>query len=216
LESEAALKIKSHIKGAKPEFKSTLIVEGVPKLLPIYKIPINLLKFNIENGRFVAEKIKYEKDEKITLNPDNSGHNKHFIKLLLADDDPDSTKLLEDLKKYGQRQPGVITHDGYVINGNRRMAALMKLDQEDPSSKYKYLLVHILSKNIAPHEVYKIEVDLQIRDKYIKDYNPINRLLKIKDGLNKGIGIKELSKITGIKEREIQKMDKRLKESRVS
>jgi len=95
--------------------------------LPVFRLPIDHLFYNIRNGRFKAEYIELIKKEGRELKTEEKTDALKIQKLLINLDTKQSSILLDDLKKYGQREPGIITNDGYVINGNRRMAILKTL-----------------------------------------------------------------------------------------
>ena len=199
MDSIRAQKITDIIKAGEESTPSTQGVQTGPvkirgkyEKLPIYIIPIKYLRFNLDNGRFFAEKLKLEERTGIELDPDNPDHEKYFLKLLLNKDDKDTDTTLEEIKKYGQRDPGVITFDGYVINGNRRMAALKKLHQEGPKPEYEFLKVHRLPKAFDVKELYRLELDLQIKKGIKKRYGPVNEALKIKEGIDKGFTTEEI------------------------
>lgn len=188
-----------------------LVIEGRVVDLEIFRLPIKFLFFNIENGRFAADLLTLEKelDRKLdTKNPQDA----EMVKRILLDKSPADTKRLkEDLMSRGQLQPGIITAAGVVINANRRMAVLMDLYIETADDRYNWLEVVILPRNVSAIEIYKIEVREQYGEDYMADYPAINVLLGIKDGLDKGVPIKELAALLGKKEKEVVEHKNQLK-----
>jgi len=83
--------------------------------------------------------------------------------------------FLNDLQQYGQIEPAIITYDGYLVNGNRRTAALKKLGVD-------YIECAVLPDDISAKEIYQIEQDLQIAEDFRQDYDWINELLNIRAG----------------------------------
>lgn len=185
-----------------------LLFMGERQVLPIYKIPTSLLTFNMVNGRFAAEKRKKEEELGFELDSRNIEHEKYFIDMLLPKG-AKSDKLLNDLVKNGQLKPGVITNDGFVVDANRRLAAMKYLNSKTPDSKYQYLLTHRLPANIPPVEIYKLEVQFQIKDDLKEEYDPINDLLKIKEGLEL-MPAKELAETLDWSEKEVLSYVRRL------
>lgn len=199
---------------AQSEFRQyPVVIAGKRRMLPVFRLPLQLLAFNIRNGRFAAELKEKERDLSRKLDP-LSTQDELIIQKLLLDLDPPATELLrEDLRKIGQTEPGIVTHEGYVINGNRRMAVLKELDKEEPTGKYQYIDVQILPPEVDPKDLWRIEAGLQLsRDKRL-DYGPINDLLKIREGLTAGLSRDEISATlygsTGAEE--IEEKDLRLK-----
>ncbi|MEW9501141.1 hypothetical protein [Jeotgalibacillus marinus] len=162
--------------------KQMLLFMGQPQELPVYKIPISLLSFNVDNGRFAAEKRLKEQEIGFELDNRNPAHESYFIDLLIPKN-AKSERLLNDLESYGQLSPGVITQDGFLVDANRRLACMKRLNEKSPRSCYQYLLVHRLPANVPAKEIYKLEVQFQIKTDLKEEYNPINDLLKIKEGL---------------------------------
>jgi hypothetical protein len=107
-------------------------------MFDVYRLPINLLAFNIRNGRFAAELRATEKQLGRRLDALMPEDDEVIRKLLLNQDEFATGLLKDDIRKVGQTDPGIITHDGFVINGNRRMAVLQALHDEDRTSKYRF------------------------------------------------------------------------------
>jgi len=201
-------------KGAESEFgQAPIIIGGDKRMLPVYKVSTRLLAYNLRNGRFKAELLAKERELNRELNP-LLAPDAELIRGLLLDQDADQTRLLkDDLRKYGQNEPGIITHDGYVINGNRRMAILRALHEEEPTGKFEHLHVQILPERVDKKDLWRIEAGLQLsRDKRL-DYGPINDLLKIREGLDAGLSPDEIAAaLFGVESADdIKEMDERLK-----
>ncbi|TAA73144.1 hypothetical protein [Planococcus salinarum] len=162
--------------------REILLFMGQAQVMPVYKLPIKFLNFNVDNGRFAAEKKLKEQQLGFELDNRNPEHEKHFIELLIPDN-PKTQRLITDIERNGQLKPGVITHDGFLVDANRRLACMKSLDKKYPNSKYQYLLVHRLPANVPAKEIYKLEVQFQIKQDLKEEYNPINDLLKIREGL---------------------------------
>jgi len=185
-----------------------LLIKGSIDVLPVYEIPISYLKLNIYNGRFSAEKKQKEMDLGHELDPLNSKHEKILLDLLLAPTDPKSKEFIDNIREIGQIDPGIITEDGILIDGNRRYTALKKLDTENPLGKFSTMLVHRIM-NLPPKEIYKLEITIQIRDPLKVNYHPINDLLKIKEGLQ-FYNERELASILGWHTSKVKKYKDRL------
>jgi hypothetical protein len=168
-------------------------LSGEKKIVPYYKFPLDLLFYNIKNGRFSIEKIEREKQIHRELDPLDQEDAK-IIRDLLLNIFPEKTQTLkEDIRKKGQMEPGVITFDGFVINGNRRMAILQELHKEEPTGKWAYLEAVRLEPNINRKDVWKLEVGLQLSKEKKADYSPVNELLKIREGEKAGLTPEEIA-----------------------
>ena len=170
----------------------TILLQGQNVDLPVYRLPVDLLFFNIKNGRFASEYIdlRQKEGDLDTTNPDDA---KKIQNLLISIDPKQSSLLLEDLQKYGQRDPGIISNDGFVINGNRRMAALRTLvDQGD--NQFGFIHVARLPPSVTPEDLWKIEAGIQLSRRVQLDYGPINTLLKLREGIVSGLTASQIAK----------------------
>lgn len=164
-------------------FKTEYQGELIP--LEIYRLPINLLTYNLENGRFAADKLAEEARLNRNLNLEDKGDVKK-IKELLLERKPDETKqLMENLERIGQVNPGIITVAGNVINANRRMAVLSKLKEKTGDEKYNYLYVGILPKGADAKDIWMAESKIQFGQEFKVNYTAVNKLLKIRDAIQK-------------------------------
>jgi hypothetical protein len=192
--------------------KHPIVIGGTKRMSEVYRLPVSLLAFNIRNGRFAAELRAKEKLLGRKLDPLLPEDDEVIRQLLLDQDELATGFLKEDLRKVGQTDPAIITHDGFVINGNRRMAVLQSLHEEDQTGKFEYLEVQVLPEGITEKDLWRIEAGLQLsRDKRL-EYGPVNDLLKIREGLRSGLGAAEIAAtLYGLKNAdEVKEKDKRL------
>ncbi len=160
----------------------------------LYKIPIKEYLFhNIRNGRFRAELLEREEQLKRKLNPIKKADAKIIRELLLDQNWSETEALKEDLIKHGQLDPGIITFDGAVINGNRRMAVLNTLYEDTKEDRYRYLLVGKLPSGVDELDLWKIEAGLQFGRDFKVTYAGMNELLKLREGEKQGLSPKEIS-----------------------
>ena len=173
--------------------------------LQTYRLPLGLTFYNIKNGRFAAEYADLKKRnncELDTTNLDDAGQ----IQKLLLDLDPKQSKILEDdILQNGQKDPGIITHDGYVINGNRRRAVLENLVSLHGRSEFQFIEVARLPTNVSAQDLWKVEAGIQLSRNPQLNYGPINELLKFKEGIDAGLSAKEIANelYGGFQEKEI-------------
>jgi len=180
-------------------------MRGVKKVLNVYRLPIDMLFYNVRNGRFAAEYQELEKTEGGSLRPENQG-DASKIKLMLLDLDKIETERTKaDLKIRGQWNCGIITQDGYVVDGNRRMSIISKLYDETGLEQWKYLDVARLETTISPADLWKLEAGIQLGKDEIAKYGPVNELLKIREGTESGLTPKNIANsLYGYSEDEIE------------
>src|SRR3569833_1027388 len=112
-------------------------------------LPLSLLLYNHDNRRFYFEIQEYEDSIVRKLEPTDKQDAEKKKELLLSDK-IEAEKLYVDLKQLGeQREVAAVTHDGIVVNGNRRMATIEKLHKESPTGKWNDLWVVRLPSDIS-------------------------------------------------------------------
>lgn len=213
INTENAKRIDSYIfdyPTCKAEFAEKVTIQDKITRIPVYRLPLNMLFYNIQNGRFAAEYIELKKKTGRELDSQNPNDAKEIEKMLRNQSESKTKWLKEDIRNNGQRDSGIITHDGFVINGNRRMSVLNLLAKEDP--KYGYIEVARLPPHVSEADVYKIEIGIQLAREEQLDYGPINELLKIKQGVTAGLTEEQIAKtLSGFTVEEIKERLERLK-----
>ena len=191
--------------------------------IKVIKLPLELLFHNVRNGRFkdiyLETKISLQEaghnglestddPESWDLDPTNEAEAKLIRSMLLEQLDPEAAGLLKTaIEEDGQEEPGIITHDGYIINANRRAAILHILSQKDPQ-KFGFMKVAQLPDNIDPLDLYNVEINCQMGKDLKLDYSPINAMLKVKEGRNLGMSADTLAEKMGKSTKEIKHLEK--------
>jgi hypothetical protein len=158
--------------------------------LPVYRIPLAHLYFNIENGRYADRMLLLRAEHRgVDIDPREERWKNEIEKMLAGEHrdtgrDKDAfKKLKEDLDAREQLRPGVALQDGGVLDGNRRLAALRRLWKETHSDRYAWFEAVILPDETTDEERWRIEAGLQLGLNERHDYTPINELLKVRQGL---------------------------------
>ena len=86
--------------------------------------------------------------------------------------------LASDLARRQQRNPIVLTYDGFIIDGNRRVAALR--DAGDVEN----VTAVILPPDATLAEVFETELELQMARETRADYDWIDQGLHVRYGIN--------------------------------
>lgn len=190
-------RIDEYIQNNKSEIKESVpvIIKGEKKNLSVYRLPIDLLYYNIRNGRFAAEYRNEVKKEGGALIPEKTEDAKKIRDLLWNLNVNESKLTYQDIKQRGQWEPGIITEDGYVIDGNRRMSILSKLFQDTSNDEFKFIKVGRLPANVEDTDLWKLEAGIQLGKEEIVRYGPMNELLKLEEAKLLGISNKEIAKV---------------------
>ncbi|MDO9087333.1 MAG: ParB/Srx family N-terminal domain-containing protein [Anaerolineaceae bacterium] len=162
----------------------------------VYELPINLLRFRKDNGRIASDVISYEKDKGVLLEEEES--TQKLLRKFLEDKDPEKTKeLVQSLRQHGQLDPAIITADGFLINGNRRKAALHILYEKEKNPKWNRMKVVILPGKGDPggpptlREIEQIENRYQLHSEGKSEYTLFDRALTIRRKIKIGIPLEE-------------------------
>lgn len=167
------------IRNEKPDWSE----DGSPK--PVYKIRLQDLYYNADNGRIATWISGYESEP--NHKPLEEMSKEEFNKLVegfIIKSEKDSTlkKTKENIEKIGQIRPGVILADGRILSGNRRFTCLRLLYQKSYAEKFAYFECFILPvpKNDDDKQYIKtIERTTQFGVNEKQDYNPIEKLVDI-------------------------------------
>jgi hypothetical protein len=141
--------------------------------MPVYEIPLKFLIFNKYNGRILS-RTKSLETQGIEINPETEEGAKIISKLLYDSKKDRNDRTKEDLEKYGQKRVGIITRDGVIIDGNRRVMLLNQIDKFD----YFRAIVLDVSSDQDPIEIEKLETTYQMGEDEKLSYNPIEVYLK--------------------------------------
>ncbi|MFJ2236804.1 transcriptional regulator [Streptomyces sp. NPDC087859] len=163
--------------------RETLTVEwrSKPMHVEVIDMPVDSLYYNPGTHRIRAQRshdpgLDLQLDEDPWI-PESQAYLDFLLKALPADPskpDPEFENLLESLREYRQNEPGLITRDGVLVNGNTRRAALKKLG-------VKNIRVGVLPESCTWDDISAVELSLQLRPDQRRDYSYINRLLAVEE-----------------------------------
>ena len=163
----------------------------------IFSVDLNLLRYRRENGRISSSVLGYEK-EKGFLHPDQGGAQRKIKEFLLGKDPEKTQELKKILKAEGQREPGIVTCDGFLINGNRRKVALEEIHKENPSdeqfTRMKVIILPGEGEEGGPptlKEIEQIENRYQLQSDGKADYFGFDAALSIKQKIGIGFSLEE-------------------------
>lgn len=165
--------------------KVTVQWRGQPKHLDVISMPLPMLYFNPDTHRVRAQRtLDPERNRSLEEEPWSALAQDYLHQLLRckpADPDhvdPDYIVLRAELDE-GQREPGIITPHGILVDGNTRCAALRDLGKE-------YISVAVLPPDTSWNDVSAVELALQLRRDRRRDYSYLNRLIAIEEQLSAG------------------------------
>lgn len=165
-----------------------LTLSGKPQEFPSYKIPIELLFFNDNNGRISTYIQEYEAShngESVLHIKDESAEKYNdliasFIKASSNDNEVSFLKTKADIKEKNQKEPGVILSDGRIIDGNRRFTAIRELYKETGDLRFAYfecVCLPVPQNENQLKEIKTLELNIQFNEDKKREYNKIDFLV---------------------------------------
>tara|TARA_A100001015_G_C15036850_1_gene736875 strand:- start:1884 stop:3230 length:1347 start_codon:yes stop_codon:yes gene_type:complete len=161
-----------------------LSYEGKLQELPWYEIPTELLRYNYLNGRIATETIEFNQLGKDLNSIDKNKANKLVSDWIWKKSLKENEKTLKNLEEIGQVEPGVITRDGIIIDGNRRYMLTCKLNEKLTSKRFfKAVILDITygDGNNKDLQLKLLETQIQISKDEKVDYGAIEKYIRIND-----------------------------------
>lgn len=169
-------KIQEVIKNSEPFGKIEIPWQDQLQSMDVYKIPLTYLVYNKYNGRILSRTKSLERQNQL-LNPETDEGKAIIEKLLLESNPSRNDKTKKNLFENGQQKVGIITKDGIIIDGNRRVMLLNKI------KKFDYFKAVILPVTLEenPLEIEKLETSFQMGEDEKLGYNATEKYLKSKE-----------------------------------
>lgn len=158
----------------------------------VYNVPIGLLRYRKENGRICSSVLSHERAVGILNDTDPTAQDK--IAEFLRAKDPEKTDELKQLiLADGQKEPAIITCDGFLIDGNRRRLVIQELNRSRPyESRFETMRVVILpgpGEEGGPptlKEIEQIENRYQLQQTGKAEYYGFDAALSIRAKIQRG------------------------------
>lgn len=139
----------------------------------VIDIPLTSVVLNPRSHRIRAQLESSPKRELVRRDPFGDGAQDVIADFLRNTERFD--ELRDNLKDAGQIDPGVVTHTGLLVNANTRCVALREL------SSNRYIRVAVLPEDATEEEIDRLELRLQMKRDFRRDYTFTNELLFIED-----------------------------------
>lgn len=148
--------------------------KGTSQPLTVVKVPLTATVLNPRSHRIRAELESRGDEVNVVTSDPYSAESQALISEILRE-----TKGFDNIKAAlerdgGQRDPGVITHQGLLVNANTRRVALSDLSSE-------YIDVAVLPQDATDKEITDVELDLQMATDVKQDYTFSAQLLFIEE-----------------------------------
>ena len=199
---ERKIKIREISEGAPVATGTKLKYQGEIREFNVYKIPLEFLAYNVENGR-ISSLVKSYKREHGDLDMTRGADAQKIAQFLFESSEDRNKKTMRDLAQNGQLEPGIITMDGVIVDGNRRASLLRRITESrdfDQTTKDKCsdFLARILPEDADEKEILRLETSYQMGADSKVDYNPIEKYLHTRDMYDKNFSIDQIAEYMGL------------------
>ena len=154
----------------------TIEYRGVSRNFEVVTISPEVPLLNPSNSRLRAQLLQHPKHSEVETNP-TSPESQAILSNLLS-----ATEKFDELKRqildFKQQEPGIISRDGLLVNGNTRLTAVKELGLTGFD-------VAVLPADATNDDYFNIEMALQLRKLVHQDYTFTNELLLVDNYLKR-------------------------------
>ncbi|MEU8304828.1 transcriptional regulator [Actinomadura sp. NPDC048955] len=176
--------------------KETVTIEwrGQPRHMEVIDVPIDSTYYNPATHRIRAQRSHDPaRDAQLEADPwsdDSQDYLQYLLRALPsnpAERDNRYDQLRDNLRDFKQSEPGLITREGVLVNGNTRRAALKELGSS-------HIRVAVLPASCTWADVSAVELALQLRNDRRRDYSYINYIFALEEQLATGRPIEDVAR----------------------
>lgn len=167
-----------------------------------YEIPMDLIIYNVENGR-IASLVKSYEREHSSLNPEKEEDAKQIAQFLYDSNDIANKKTKRNIVVNGQLETGIITCDGVLVDGNRRVSLMRQILSDSsfsPSERArceKFRAI-VLPEDADKKEILRLETTFQMGADEKVGYNAIEKYLHAQDLADQGFSTADISEFMNL------------------
>jgi len=163
----------------------------------VWRVPISILRYRKDNGRIASDVQDYETKVRTLRETDEA--DQAILADFLYEKDPEKTSILSQaLLHDGQRDPAIVTCDGFLINGNRRKMVMEKLHAEFPKNQELTYMKAVILPGVGEEggppsliEIEKIENRYQLQSDGKSEYYGFDRALSIRRKTHLGLSLED-------------------------
>src|SRR5690625_463988 len=154
----------------------------------VITLPQEMLLYRVDNGRLIAEMQEYLQKQSLDWATWRERQEEHATQvklheLLLEKARVAAGPIYQELERQAQRlERLLVSSDGVVVNGNRRLAAMRELLRHDPEryGGFQTIQAAVLPAETQPADLEFIEAALQMAPETKLAYGWINRRMKLR------------------------------------
>ena len=157
--------------------RSRLVWKKESVLFDVIRLPLDMVVLNANSHRVKAQ-LESESAERRKIVHDTPWSDEaQSIIAEIIERTQDFEDILAEMRDPGQREPGVVSRVGVLINANTRVVALRKINAQN------YVNVMVLPENALPKEIALLEADLQEKRDVKQPYTPLHERPSVHRGL---------------------------------
>lgn len=167
-----------------------------------YEIPMDLVIYNVENGR-IASLVKSYEREHSSLNPEKDEDSKQIAQFLYDSNDIANKKTKRNIVANGQLETGIITCDGVLVDGNRRVSLMRQILSDSSFStseraRCEKFRAIVLPEDADKKEILRLETTFQMGADEKVGYNAIEKYLHAQDLADQGFSTSDISEFMNL------------------
>lgn len=167
-----------------------------------YEIPMDLIIYNVENGR-IASLVKSYEREHSSLNPEKDEDSKQIAQFLYDSNDIANKKTKRNIVSNGQLETGIITCDGVLVDGNRRVSLMRQILSDSSFStseraRCEKFRAIVLPEDADKKEILRLETTFQMGADEKVGYNAIEKYLHAQDLADQGFSTSDISEFMNL------------------
>lgn len=175
---------------------------GEVKTFIEYEIPMDLIIYNVENGR-IASLVKSYEREHSSLNPEKEEDAKQIAQFLYDSNDIANKKTKRNIVTNGQLETGIITCDGVLVDGNRRVSLMRQIISDSSFStseraRCEKFRAIVLPEDADKKEILRLETTFQMGADEKVGYNAIEKYLHAQDLSDQGFSTSDISEFMNL------------------
>ena len=181
---------RQYLSNARDQSTLTELIKfrGQYQALPVVKLPLNLPLFRSANGRLAVLKAEYLKVNRVESDFFENGEElpevQHVLQQMLIElaKNPDASIYQELRGSSLQTDRLLLTGDGVVLDGNRRLASMRSLYEEDSKTYAGFFEVEttLLPEDTSIIDIEMIEASRQMAPDLKLPYGWVDRRLKLR------------------------------------
>jgi hypothetical protein len=188
------------------------------ELHEVFHVSVELPKYRLDNTRTLALQEQYIYSHNLAddffdeVESDQVQEIQHnLIKTLIRSSDKEKD-LIRFFSDQTQTEPLILTHDGFVISGNRRLCAFRELLLEDYDSFKRFSQVRVvILPNLDADKIDQIEDFLEQQVDIKEPFTWVNRAMGYRRRMQKyNFSDQQLADITGVKKSQINSLIEKL------